>query len=218
MKVLIIGDSYGLPRFCKNNLQVALSYEETYPEVVRQLILQTYGEDVVLVNNCRHANTSFSLVQGETNMLAFLEPDYVVLQLGLTDLWPSKLRNVQPLQWQLAGKDPWVQAQEYKEYMTLFCREADKYKAGVILVNIACLPRQEGVAGSEIMTMIKEYNTITATLAQKHRNIKLVDLYQLTAASPELFGDDGIHLDGLGSSLVATEIFRCLDVMEAQRI
>ena len=32
MKVLVIGDSYGLPRYAKNSFNVELDYAGTYPE------------------------------------------------------------------------------------------------------------------------------------------------------------------------------------------
>ena len=34
MKVLVIGDSYGLPRYAKNSFNVELDYAGTYPEPV----------------------------------------------------------------------------------------------------------------------------------------------------------------------------------------
>lgn len=218
MKILLSGDSYGLPRFGKNSLKVALSYEETYPEVLRRLLQQAYEEDVMLVSRCRHANTSFSLVREETGMLALMEPDHAVVQLGLADLWPSSWRNVPPLQPELQGKDPWVSDREYQEHLSLFCRAAGDQRVGVVLVNIACLPGLKGEAGLKIKARINTYNDILAALVQKHPGLKLVDLHQMTAADPEFFGDDGIHLNGLGSSLLAVEIFQSLAELERQRI
>ena len=35
MKVLVIGDSYGLPRYAKNSFNVELDYAGTYPEQLK---------------------------------------------------------------------------------------------------------------------------------------------------------------------------------------
>ena len=38
MKVLVIGDSYGLPRYAKNSFNVELDYAGTYPEQLRRML------------------------------------------------------------------------------------------------------------------------------------------------------------------------------------
>lgn len=81
LKLLVEGDSYGLPRFNKQSGEVALFYEEAYPEQLRKTLLKDSGEDVVLVNRCKHANTTYSLISGEANELCFLEPDITIVQL-----------------------------------------------------------------------------------------------------------------------------------------
>lgn len=40
MKVLVIGDSYGLPRYAKNSFNVELDYAGTYPEQLRECSAQ----------------------------------------------------------------------------------------------------------------------------------------------------------------------------------
>ena len=54
MKVLVIGDSYGLPRYAKNSFNVELDYAGTYPEQLRRMLSANfYRRDVCLVNRCR---------------------------------------------------------------------------------------------------------------------------------------------------------------------
>ena len=79
MKVLVIGDSYGLPRYAKNSFNVELDYAGTYPEQLRRMLSANFTEDVCLVNRCRHANTSLSLIKGEANEIEFLRPDQIVV-------------------------------------------------------------------------------------------------------------------------------------------
>ena len=120
MKVLVIGDSYGLPRYAKNSFNVELDYAGTYPEQLRRMLSANFTEDVCLVNRCRHANTSLSLIKGEANEIEFLRPDYTILQLGLVDLWPAEGRKIWPLYSEQYGRDPWVTPDEYKNNLQLF--------------------------------------------------------------------------------------------------
>lgn len=46
MKVLVIGDSYGLPRYAKNSFNVELDYAGTYPEQLRRMLSANFTEDV----------------------------------------------------------------------------------------------------------------------------------------------------------------------------
>lgn len=84
------------------------------------MLSANFTEDVCLVNRCRHANTSLSLIKGEANEIEFLRPDYTILQLGLVDLWPAEGRKIWPLYSEQYGRDPWVTPDEYKNNLQLF--------------------------------------------------------------------------------------------------
>lgn len=218
LKVLIIGDSYGLPRFAKASTKVELYYEETYPEQLRQILRRYWQEDILVVNRCRHANTTYSLLQGEASEVAFLQPEYVVIQLGLADLWPSSLRNVPPLQKALEDEDPWVSSGEYEEYLGRFLEYLNSQKTGVVLVNIPKVYNNSHLQG-QIETRIVKYNAIIKHLQEKFEKVELVDLHHLVLqlGEHEAVGSDGVHPQAMGSVSLAMEIFKKIKILHQSR-
>lgn len=195
MKILVIGDSIGLPRFAKDTGEVELYYEDTYPEWIRKLALRRFaGEDVLLVNACRHAHTSLHLLRGAANDVCFLQPDVVVLQLGMADLWPAGGRSTPPPFPELSGKDPWVDETEFVQNMerfVAFCLSQPKCR--VVVVNIPrCRDRQyRQHPGAWERT--ERYNRRLEQLTPNLR-LALVDAQAVFAELGEAAtGSDGIH-------------------------
>lgn len=208
MKVLVIGDSYGLPRMEKDGESVALKYQDTYPELLRRKIKDGSGEDVVLVNHCRHANTTYSLMCGEANEILYVEPDYIIIQLGLADLWPCFLREVPPLQVELVNKDPWVTLQEFDEYLKKYFAFAQFYNCKIIVVNIPQVSASILKKDYRILERINEYNGILSGLSNARAGIKLVDLFALSEQHANLVDSDGIHPTPKLSAILAELIWQ----------
>jgi len=195
MKILVIGDSIGLPRLKKNSDEVELCYEEAYPEQLRQYArLRFVGEDILMVNACRHAQTSVHLLRGAANEVCFLQPDYVVLQLGMTDLWPAAGRSVPPPFPDLAGKDPWVGPDEYAQNIECFLRYCFAFpELQVVVVNIPKCSQAQYVQHGDAHERTLHYNQLLERFAH-HPRVLLVDAYSLFHQLGEAaFGSDGIH-------------------------
>ncbi|MHC1758895.1 MAG: SGNH/GDSL hydrolase family protein [Negativicutes bacterium] len=195
MKILVIGDSVGLPRLKKNSGEVELYYEDAYPEQIRKIALKRFrGEDVLLVNACRHAQTSSHLLRGAANEVCFLQPDYVVLQLGMTDLWPAAGRSVPPPFPELAGKDPWVGPDEYTHNIELFLRYCFIFPdLSVVLVNIPKCSQSQYAQNGDAFERTLHYNKLLEKFALSTR-VVLVDAYSLFHRLGEAaLGSDGIH-------------------------
>lgn len=62
LKIVVVGDSFGLPRLSKNQKAIEVGYEDTYPEQLRQILLNKLGEDVAMINKCRRYKTSSDIV------------------------------------------------------------------------------------------------------------------------------------------------------------
>lgn len=203
-KVLVEGDSYGLPRFDKGSGEVALSYEETYPEQLRRGLLETGSEDVVLVNRCRHANTTYSLISGEANELCFLRPDVTIIQMGLTDLWPAKYRKILPLQAELTGKDPWVELADYRENLRRFASCALELGSRVVIVGIPRISRAISFRFPAVSSRIATYDQAAASVAAVNK-LHFLDWRAQMAdhADSEMIGEDGIHPTPEASALLA---------------
>ena len=208
MKVLIIGDSYGLPRFVKNSEVVELSYEECYPEKLRQYLRLAMQKDILLLNHCRHANVSLSLLRGEASEIVFLKPDYIVLQLGLVDLWPSEGRNVLPLYAELIGKNPWVSEDDFADNIRRFVQFSLVEKSKVLLLDIPPVSAELMKGYKQLAKRIEQYNNRLYAIGNAYEAITLIGLNKLITHLQEgkAMGSDGIHPTALASELIAKKI------------
>jgi lysophospholipase L1-like esterase len=210
MKILVIGDSIGLPHFHCTRDEVEVAYEEVYPELLRRLLRTHFPEeDILLLNQCRHANTSHALRTGAANELLFLRPDVLILQLGLTDLWPAEGRNVPPPVPEFANHDPWVPAERYRENFSHFLNFCSGFSSlSVILVNI---PRVSGAQYRRYPVALERthiYNEILRKLSA-HPRVSQIDAFHLFERQGETaYTSDGIHPTAQVSLALANELFQ----------
>lgn len=205
LKLLFEGDSYGLPRFDRGTGDVALSYEETYPEQLRRILSRRTGGDIMTVNRCFHANTTNSLISGEANELCFLLPDVTIIQLGLTDLWPAEHRKVHPLQAELAGRNPWVDLEAWGKNLERFASCAAEMGSKVIFVGIPGISPGITFRYPVVTERIRSYNLRTEQLAEKNPSWRFLDWKKEMERYPvyQLIGEDGIHPTAKASRLLA---------------
>lgn len=210
MKILIEGDGYGLPRFKTDSEELALCYEKTYPERLRKLIIACTKEDVLVINRCRHANTTQSLALEETKEIIFLKPDYTIIQLGLADLWPLELSSSGPLQKAIKGNSPKVTVDEYELNLKKFAESALHFGSKVIIVGIPRVREAIVKAYPLIEERINLYNEAALRVAQVLRNVEFVNLYHIIKQDDTavMIGDDGIHPTPEASSKLAWSIYR----------
>ncbi|WP_428565186.1 MAG: DUF4125 family protein [Solidesulfovibrio sp. DCME] len=197
IRLAVVGDSLGLPRFSKGSDRVDLYHEDTYPERLRRRLRQAAASDVMLVNLCRHAQTSLHLVRGLATDVFLARPHIVIVELGLTDLWPARGRHVPPPFPDLADKDPWVEATDFHRNLDRFlgfCRDAmGSPPPGVVLVNLWEASPDQYARHPEALPRTRRYNTILGELAARH-GAGLCDAAALCRelGPPALCGD-GIH-------------------------
>lgn len=206
-RILVIGDSLGLPRFSKYTDEVELFYESTYPEVMRRHIIENGVPDVMLINLCRHAQCTHHLSRNYCSELSFSNPHAVVIQLGITDLWPSKGRGkMQAPSPELADKDPWVSASEYRANLAQFLTCCARFSTGappqLIMINIWPVSKVQYEKYPEVTDRIHLYNKILADVAS-HYNAALLDAYSLfNQLGNGALGSDGIHWSANASQLL----------------
>lgn len=207
LKILVEGDSYGLPRFSKISNLVELKYCETYPYRLQSILQKNFGEEVIMVNRCRHANTSNTLISGEDCEIRFLNPDYCIIELGLTDLWPAQGRKIKPLQDELSGKDPWVDAETYHRNLQYFVDCLLSNQCVAIIVGIPAVAPWYFKKYSFLEKRIDSYNE-KCSLMEDRKRIFFVDwnkIMQDDIQSP-MIGSDGIHPSVYASNLLAQKI------------
>lgn len=197
ISLAVVGDSLGLPRFAKGLDKVDLYYEDTYPERLRRRLSEAAGADVMLVNLCRHAQTSLHLLRGLATDVYLARPHAVVLELGLADLWPARGRHTPPPFPELAHRDPWIDADGYRHNLDRFlgfCRDAmGDSPPLVVLVNLWAVSADQYARYPEALPRTEAYNAVLAESAARHGAV-LFDAAALgREIGPEGLGGDGIH-------------------------
>jgi hypothetical protein len=210
MRLVVVGDSLGLPRLAKGLETEDLYYQDTYPERLRQHLRTAGSADVMLVNLCRHAQTTLHLLRGLATDVYLARPQAVVVELGLTDLWPARGRRVPPPFPELEGRDPWIDAAGYRDNLDRFlgfCRHAmNQAPPVVVLVNLWAASQAQYDRYPEAWHRTAVYNGILAELAVCHEAV----LFDAAALGREL-GDaalagDGIHWTPQASDVLAKRL------------
>jgi hypothetical protein len=211
MRLVVAGDSLGLPRFAKGLDKVDLYYEDTYPEHLRRYLAGAGCADVMLINLCRHAQTSLHLVRGLATDVYLARPHAVIVELGLADLWPSRGRHASPPPYpDLAEKDPWVDAAGYRRNMELFlgfCRNAmGSQPPLVVLVNLWTVSADQYRRYPEALSRTRDYNAILTDLAASY-GVELFDAAALgRELGPDVLCGDGIHWSSSASQTLARRL------------
>jgi lysophospholipase L1-like esterase len=203
MKILIIGDSIGLPRFHHERAEVEAFYEDTYPEQLRELARHRFpGEDVHVLNRSAHANTTIYLRNGAANELFFFRPDFLILELGMADLWPRK-----PSENGGQPELPWVPVEEFEDLLVRFLNLAATFPLlHTILVSIPCASVEQYARHSGALERTKSYNRTLQRLALRPQ-VSLVDAFTLFFELGELaHGSDGIHPSRCASRFLAEQL------------
>lgn len=179
------------------------------------MLSANFTEDVCLVNRCRHANTSLSLIKGEANEIEFLRPDYTILQLGLVDLWPAEGRKIWPLYSEQYGRDPWVTPDEYKNNLQLFLNFAKSRGSKVIVINNPPVEKVHLLKHAGLEKKIVLYNNLLTRLTLG-KSVNLLDWYDRIKSLDVkcILGSDGIHPTREAANLLARLLLQQISLFE----
>jgi acyl-CoA thioesterase-1 len=209
-KIVIIGDSLGLPR-------PELPYEETYPYILQKLV----GPEVsVIPRNVRLNDTNVQLKMLVEDIELF-KPDVVVMQLGIVDCAPRifgrfeqkvarRLNRVFPIvaitskyRYTITKAIPkvYVSKNKFRENLQKIFGYIEKRNIKLIVVGIADTSAINKSKSYSYEKNIIDYNNIIyETMADKNM---FIDLYQY---GDEILLEDGIHINGKGGKLLAERI------------
>lgn len=210
MKIQIIGDSFGLPRLKKNTNIIEVTYEQTYPEQLRRMLKLFYEpEDIVMINSCKRFNNSFYLYKYELLETLLIQPEYIVIQLGIVDCWTRSENDY--ICEEFKGKNPWISSNEYVNYIENFiikCCENIVQLKGIILVNISKASSLQYKKHKGSFERTVEYNNKLSLISKKYNNVFLADIYNSFSKDLEkALCSDGIHPNEYGNRLISNEIF-----------
>lgn len=212
MKVVVLGDSFGLPRCYKNSQEIEVKIEDIYPEQLRQLLKEEFKqEDIMMINMCKRYNNSWFLIERELGEVYLMQPEYLVIQIGLVDCW-SREKGVHICE-AFKGKDPWIDEIEYRIYMKQFienCLQLIKSLKSIIIVNITKTEEEQYSKhlGSHERTI--SYNKILKEFSKLDK-VCVADVYEVFHKEiNRAVCSDGVHPSPYGNFLIANEIYKII--------
>lgn len=212
MKVVVLGDSFGLPRCYKNSQEIEVKIEDIYPEQLRQLLKEEFKqEDIMMINMCKRFNNSWFLIERELGEVYLMQPEYLVIQIGLVDCW-SREKGVHICE-AFKGKDPWIDEIEYRIYMKQFienCLQLIKSLKSIIIVNITKTEEEQYSKhlGSHERTI--SYNKILKEFSKLDK-VCVADVYEVFHKEiNRAVCSDGVHPSPYGNFLIANEIYKII--------
>lgn len=212
MKVVVLGDSFGLPRCYKNSQEIEVKIEDIYPEQLRQLLKEEFKqEDIMMINMCKRYNNSWFLIERELGEVYLMQPEYLVIQIGLVDCW-SREKGVHICE-AFKGKDPWIDEIEYRIYMKQFienCLQLIKSLKAIIIVNITKTEEEQYSKhlGSHERTI--SYNKILKEFSKLDK-VCVADVYEVFHKEiNRAVCSDGVHPSPYGNFLIANEIYKII--------
>ena len=237
MKIQCFGDSFGLPRFYKHDgfdfdnfghassgKIIQLHYEDTYPERIKSGLKEYLPEDdMILINDSAQVYNSFQLY-GDFKNAYLAQPDYIVVQVGIVDCSPRAADAYAPFPF-MKGKSPWVSAEEYYNNLNVFlslCRQQIDNLSAIFVVNIVCGSKLHFMRHPGAWDNTLAYNQLIDQLVAVHQHpipgqqgfnprVYLVDLFGISReAGYSALCVDGVHINNIGSELLADEIIGCI--------
>ncbi len=225
LKIMIMGDSFGMPRPFKMNNKIELLYQQCYPQLLDEIMRKQFLDGTVMViNNCKRANTSLGILHDLKNPrfgeIYLNQPDYLIIQVGNVDCFERTRHHDEfaPIA-ELRGKNPWIscidfiriQAEIIKE--TLFKVSGLK---GILIVNIPPIKKENSKKNAATQKRISQYNA-KLKMFNLHSIIHILDIYKLFYLSQkDPYSSDGIHPNSHGSRMLAELIFNKIKELETK--
>ena len=206
--IRVYGDSLSMPRY-----DDGIPYEETYPELVRDVIQRAHPSvQIHVFNRSAGAATSVSLLEQYTRDNAYFGPsqtDMLVIQCGVCDCAP---RPIPPnLRWALERSPSFirtpivvflhrnrarlirggflfrnVQPESFKKALRSWLDAAARDSRQVFVLNIAPTTEKIEQHSPCFMQSITAYNQIIADVVQEAaaHNVTLLDVHSAISESP----------------------------------
>lgn len=210
MRILVAGDSLGLPRphrinsYSPDETDLAVSYENTYSSILNKELLDYYKMEpyIEVINRSRRFQTIKNVTEEFGDHLFFYEPDVVIIQVGIVDCWFRE---------NLCGKQM-VDRESYKQYLSKILELlAHRPLCKVIIIGISptSVKMQKKFPG--INREIRLYNQVLKSSVD-HKTVFYIDMEKHIdpqQAQKYLLPDDS-HLNKEGNQLVAEQAISLL--------
>jgi len=208
MRILVLGDSLGLPRphrinaYSPSEKELAVAYHQTYPSIIQKALINEFIESnyFEVVNRSRRFCNLRDILREFSDFLYFYEPDIIVLQIGIVDCWYRENRM------QIVDK------KEFGQNLTKIL-EMLKLRPNCKLIIVGICPTSEKMnqryQGQN--QEIKNYNEIYKKYVDNNKvfYIDMENHIEPTNVNAFLLPDDH-HLNSEGNKLVAQELLKII--------
>lgn len=205
MRILIAGDSLGLPRphrinnYSPEENDLAIRYEDTYSSIINKKLMADFKMNpfVEMINRSRRAQTIIGVSQEFADHLYFYEPEVIIMQVGIVDCWFREHLN---------GKQM-VNRKNFKEHLLKIVgllSERPRCRLIIIGISPTSVKMQDRYPG--IIREIRLYNQVLKAVVN-YKNIFYIDMekYVKPIRPQEYLLPDDHHLNRAGNQLVAKQ-------------
>lgn len=210
MRILVAGDSLGLPRphrinsYSPEETDLAVSYENTYSSIINKELLDYYKMEpyIEVINRSRRSQTIKNVAAEFTDHLFFYEPDVIIMQVGIVDCWFRE---------NLDGKQI-VDRDSYQQHLLKILELlAHRPACKLIIIGIAptSVKMQKKFPG--INREIRLYNQILKESVDS-KAVFYIDMEEYVDSwqAQKYLLPDGHHLNQEGNRLVAEQVISML--------
>ncbi|WP_342600375.1 SGNH/GDSL hydrolase family protein [Psychrobacillus sp. FSL H8-0483] len=206
MRILVAGDSLGLPRpnrinnYSPDETELAVAYENTYSSIVNKNLLEHFKMDpfIEMINRSRRFQTMKNVYEEFTDHLFFYEPDVIIIQVGIVDCWFRESLNGK----QMVDK---VSFEKYLSNILMLLNMRPLCKLIIIGISPTSKKMEKKFVG--INSEIRLYNEILKAHVD-NKNVFYVDMEKHVDSEQTqryLLPDDH-HLNRDGNKLVAEQL------------
>lgn len=207
MRILVLGDSLGLPRphrinnYSFNDRTLAVTYDQTYPAQLTKLLKGKLYNDFEVINRSKRSCTLRDIVSEFVDYFFFYEPNLIVLQIGIVDCWLRE-NNRQN-----------VPIQDFELYITKILKWMSyrkEVKLIIVGINQTSNKMEERYPG--INLEIKKYNSVYQKFVD-NKTVFYIDTHEFIH-SENLFDyllPDDQHFNPNGNFQVAMHLSKFID-------
>jgi len=215
MKILIIGDSFGLPNMPSHiteySKELEIFFKDTYPNKLRQMLNNTYPQmEIEIINCCKYLNTTYDLFY-YAQKIVYYQPEWIIFQIGIVDCW-TRTPHHKPRFKEMEGKNPWVSEEEYIYNFYRIIEYCFKYTSvqNIVLVNISKTSQQQYDKHQGSYERTLKYNNSLGKIVKQFPNVHIADIFQRFELVDGILFSDGIHPNEKVAELIADEIFKII--------
>lgn len=208
MRILVLGDSLGLPRphrinnYSPSEKELAVSYEQTYPSIIQKVLInEFFGSDYFeVINRSKRFCNIRDILREFPDFLYFYEPDIIILQIGIVDCWYRDNRK------QIVDK------KEFEEnLMNIFKLLESRPNCKLIIVGICPTSEKMDLRYTGQNREIKKYNELYKKYVDNNTvfYVDMEDHINPSDVNVFLLPDDH-HLNIEGNLVVAQEALKII--------